>query len=101
MEDVAQVKIDKEVKEGRVLGPFLQPPVETLCVSPLGLVPEEMEGESRLVLIYFSPLACLSVIRSFMIRSCAVGAEMAKCDVKLAFRLLPVHPDNSAYVSRN
>ena len=39
MEDIAQEKIAKEVREGRVLGPFVVPRMETLRVSPLGIVP--------------------------------------------------------------
>ena len=27
-----------------------------------------------------------------MIRKCGVGAELAKCDIKSMFRILPVHP---------
>lgn len=27
-----------------------------------------------------------------MMRDCGAGAELAKCDIKSAFRLLPVHP---------
>ena len=47
MEEVVQGKIDKEVCEGRVLGPFPMPPLETLRVSPLGIVPKKAPGEFR------------------------------------------------------
>lgn len=29
-----------------------------------------------------------------MVRSCGIGAEMAKCDIKSAFWLLPIHPND-------
>lgn len=37
MEDVVRAKIAKEVQAGRVLGPFLQPPLPNLRVSTLGV----------------------------------------------------------------
>ena len=40
-----QNKIDKEVKEGRVLGLFPTPPIENLRVSPLSIVPQKAHGE--------------------------------------------------------
>lgn len=103
-----QEKIDKEVYEGRVVGPFREPPVPNLRVSPLGLVPKKVEGEYRLIHHLSYPEGrsvndqiphelCSVHYTSFdttirMIRACGVGAELAKCDVKSAFRLLPVHP---------
>lgn len=29
-----------------------------------------------------------------VVRDCTVGTEMVKCDIKSAFHLLPVHPDD-------
>ena len=29
-----------------------------------------------------------------MVRSCGIGALLGKCDIKSAFRLLPVHPED-------
>ena len=36
----AKKLVDKEVKLGRVLGPFKQPPVNSLICSPLNLIPK-------------------------------------------------------------
>jgi hypothetical protein len=36
-----QEKIDKEVKLGRIFGPFLQPPISNLRCNPIGLVPKK------------------------------------------------------------
>ena len=41
MEKVVQVKIAKEVRGGRVLGAFTMPPLDTLRVLPLGIVPKK------------------------------------------------------------
>ena len=49
MEKVVQEKNNKEVKEGGVLGPFEMLPLETLRVSPLGIVPKKVQGEFRLI----------------------------------------------------
>ena len=106
METIVQNKIDKEVKEGRVLGPFPTPPIERLRVSPLGIIPKKAQGEFRLnhhlsflegtsVNDAILPELCTVRYISFneavsMVRRCGVGAEMAKCDIKSAFRILPV-----------
>ena len=49
MERVVQEKIDKEVREGRVLGPFSTPPLDTLWVSSLGIIPKKAPGKFRLI----------------------------------------------------
>lgn len=49
MEDVVRAKITKEVKASRVVGPFLEPPVPNLQVSPLDVVPKKTPGEFRLI----------------------------------------------------
>lgn len=43
--DIARAKLDKEVQEGRVLGPFAKPPVLNLRVLLLGVVPKKTPGE--------------------------------------------------------
>ncbi|XP_061466237.1 uncharacterized protein LOC133377049 [Rhineura floridana] len=110
MESVLREKIRKEVVAGRVLGPFAAPPIPSLRVSPLGLVPKRAPGEFRLIhhlsfpqgesVNDFIPAELCSVrYTSFdcavrMVRDCGVGALMGKCDIKSAFRLLPVHPQD-------
>ena len=49
MEGTVQEKIDKEVREDRVLGPFAMAHLEALRVSPLGIVPKKAQGEFRLI----------------------------------------------------
>lgn len=48
-EAVVRAKLNKEVSLGRVLGPFKDPPLPHLIVSPLGVVPKKAPGEYRLI----------------------------------------------------
>ncbi|XP_053544942.1 uncharacterized protein LOC128635859 [Bombina bombina] len=108
--EVLQEKIDKEVRLGRMAGPFLSPPLENLVVSPLGIVPKREPGKFRLIQHLSHPKgnslnnaldeADTSVAyQSFesalaIVRSLGGEAEMAKVDIESAFRLLPIHPDS-------
>jgi hypothetical protein len=47
--EVVVEKISKEVKEGRVAGPFRLPPIPNLRISPLGLVPKKGANDFRLI----------------------------------------------------
>ncbi|XP_077778975.1 uncharacterized protein LOC144326297 [Podarcis muralis] len=106
--DIARKKIEKEIKAGRVAGPFAVPPFEGLHLSPLGIVPKKSPGEFRLIHNLSYPKGgfvndaipqelCTVKYASFdqavkMIRQFGRGALLAKCDIESAFRLLPVHP---------
>ncbi|XP_053105446.1 uncharacterized protein LOC128324664 isoform X1 [Hemicordylus capensis] len=110
LEQVVRAKIDKEVQEGRVLGPFPHPPLPSFRVSPLGVVPKKAKGEYRLIHHLSFPAGgsvndaiphqlCSVKYTTFeaaveMVREQGKGALMGKCDIKSAFRLLPVHPDD-------
>ena len=51
--DILQTKISKEVDEGRMVGPFLQPPMPNIHVSPIGLVPKKrrrLENDNTFIL---------------------------------------------------
>ncbi|KAM9319746.1 uncharacterized protein PAF06_004160 [Gastrophryne carolinensis] len=91
-------------------GPFSDPPLKDLVVSPLGVVPKKERGKFRLIHHLSFPrggsvndgidkeLASVSYT-SFdfalgMVREAGPGALMAKTDIESAFRLLPVHPDS-------
>lgn len=99
-------KIDKEVKAGRVEGPFLTPPFPNFRVSPLGLVKKKLPGEFRLIhhLSYpkgdslndhIDPKLCSVQYTKFdeavqMVQRLGKGALLAKADIKSAFRLIPI-----------
>ena len=108
--DIVQKKIDKELSEGRIAGPFENRPISTLRVSPIGLVPKKEPGEYRLIhhLSYpadqsvndfIDPTLCSVQYTEFdkaveMIQDLGQGALLFKMDIKSAFRLLPVNPDD-------
>ncbi|XP_053380846.1 uncharacterized protein LOC128548992 [Mercenaria mercenaria] len=101
--------MDKEVDLGRIAGPFSSPPFPNLKVSPIGLVPKS-DGGWRLIqhLSYLKDHSindgiddkyCSVKYTSFdkvanMIFTLGRGAQIAKRDIKSAFRLLPIHPDD-------
>ena len=47
--DIVQQKLDKEVSEGRMAGPFVDWPVQELIISLVGLVPKKEPGQFRLI----------------------------------------------------
>ena len=102
------LKLDKEIRLGRVAGPFSEPPLCNLRISPLGLVPKSTPGKFRMIhhlswpdqgsvnegidpslrkVKYSSFDDAVSRIAEF-----GSGALMAKSDIESAFRLLPIHP---------
>lgn len=104
--EITQQKIDKEVAEGRVGGPFAYPPLPNLRVSPLGLVEKKKSGDFRLihhlsypqnesVNDYIDPKLCFVKYASFdeavaLVQKLGQGCLLGKSDIKNAFRLLPV-----------
>lgn len=93
-----------------ILGPFPVPSVPNLKVSPLGVVPKKTPGEFRLIHHLSHPKGgsvndgipeqlCSVRYTSFdqavaVVQECGTGAEMVKCNIKLAFCILPVHLDD-------
>ena len=106
--EIAREKILKELKLGRYMGPFASRPLDNLRSSPIGLVPKKSPGEYRLINhLSFPPgysvndfiadECCKVEYTSFdkaadMIAQTGRGAELAKEDIKSAFRLLPISP---------
>ena len=106
--DAVDDKLAKELKLGRIVGPFFARPLPSLHISPLDLVPKKTPGEYRLIhhlsfpfgnsVNSHIPQIATSVhyasiddaIR--LIRRTGRGCVLAKTDVKNAFRLIPVNP---------
>ena len=104
--EIVHQKINKEISNGRVEGPFKYPPFKHFRVSPIGLVPKKDPGEFRLIhhLSYpkgdsvndhINPDLCSVQYMKFdeaisMVQRLGKGALLAKADIKSAFRLLPV-----------
>lgn len=102
-------KINKEVELGRFAGPFHTAPYKNLKISPLGLVPKS-DGGWRLI-THLSYPEGYSVNDGIDNESSSVNytsfdsvvdmifklgnhAKLAKRDIKSAFRLLPISPDD-------
>lgn len=98
----------KEVKLGRLLGPFDSIPFQSFHLSPIGMVPKKNPGEFRMIVDLSSPqghsinsgISDASARVSYAsiddaitkILECGPGAFLAKSDIESAFRLLPIRP---------
>ncbi|XP_041429517.1 uncharacterized protein LOC121397210 isoform X1 [Xenopus laevis] len=108
--DLVLTKLHKEVSLGRMAGPFEEPPLAGLRVSPLGLVPKKEPGKLRLIHHLSHPRGdsvndaidselakvCYTSFDEAvrLVREAGRGALMAKADIESAFRLLPVHRES-------
>ena len=104
------MKLNKEIEAARIAGPFLVPPFPNCRGSPLGIVPKKDPSEFRLIhhLSYpqgssvndsipddFSSVRYVSINDAIsVIKQTGAGCVMAKTDVKSAFRIIPIHPND-------
>lgn len=105
--EAALKKLQNEIDLGRIVGPFSERPISNLRCSPIGIVPKKTGG-FRLITHLSYPLgqginAFIDPQYSFvqyssfdnviaMIQNLGTNALMGKCDIKSAFRLLPIYP---------
>ncbi len=104
-------KIQKEVIAGNFGGPWDQPPLKNMVISPIGLREKKVKGTYRLIhhLSYpkgapsvnsgIAPESCTVKYASFdhaiqIIQAAGPGCEIGKEDVFGAFTLLPVRPQD-------
>lgn len=108
--EVVQKKLDKEIKAGRMAGPFDTKPFSNFIVSPVGLVPKRTTGDFRLIHHLSYPEGnsinsnierqfCSVSYTSFdkavhMIQDLGKNCKLFKMDLKNAFRLLPISPSD-------
>ena len=108
--EVVSANLDKEVKLGRVAGPFPSPPLPNLQCHPVGVVPKKHSSEWRTIYHLSYPEGdsindyfpkdpyCLQYVRVDdtirILQSLGQGSYMAKTDLKSAFRLIPIYPDD-------
>ena len=107
--DIVSAAISTELAEGRMAGPFSEPPFPNFQVSPIGLVPKKTPNSFRFIVDLSSPkgasinegiddvfaqvsYASLAEAIQLVILS-GQGAFMAKTDIEKAFRLLPLKPE--------
>jgi len=107
--EIFKKKIEKEISLDRISGPFSERPLPNLRISPLGLVPKK-DGDFRVIhhLSYpesgsvndfIDPALCSVHYASIddavnKIQTLGKGALLGKSDIKSAFRLLPVNPQD-------
>lgn len=110
--DIVAAKLQEEISQGRVAGPFDDPPFSPhFHISPLANIPKKTPGEYRLVLNLSYPrhgdsinsgidrAHCRVTYEDFdhclyLIHLVGTGCYAAKSDLKHAFRILPVNPDD-------
>ena len=103
-------KLSKELTARRIVGPFDVPPFDPFRVSPLDIIPKTSPGEFRFI-HHFSYLVGssandgipkeLATVRYAtiddairLIKSVGKGCFLAKTDIKSAFRIIPVYPND-------
>ena len=107
---IVRKKLEEEIKEGRVAGPFESIPMPNLRVSPMGLVPKSTPGDYRLIFDLSFPHGSSindgipdgqsSVTYTHfdevtrMVRELGKDCFLVKVDIKSAFRLLPINPED-------
>lgn len=103
-----ETKLKKELDAHRLAGPFEFPPFAVFRISPLGVVPKKTPGEFRLIHHLSFPkgssvndgIPCEHTSVSYatvedaigFIRAAGSGCFLAKTDIKKAFRIIPIHP---------
>lgn len=106
--DIVTTKIETEVSAGRIAGPFTVPPFIDFHVSPIGLCPKKEPGKFRMIhhlshpkgqsvndfippdyssVQYTNIQDAIAAIKSF-----DSTVYMAKCDIEMAYRNLPLDP---------
>ncbi|KAJ1166747.1 hypothetical protein NDU88_007144 [Pleurodeles waltl] len=101
-------KLMEEVHKCCMEGRFEDLPLENLGISPIGVVPKKKPDEFNLIqhllwpegssVNYLIPEALSRVnyasVDTALVNMPRLGTLMAYCDMKSAFRLLPVHPSD-------
>ena len=111
--------LKREVKNGRILGPFIRPPFENFAVSPLNTVPKSDSDERRVIVDLSWPIGSsvndgidgelylgepsdlhFPTIDDIvtLIHQAGAGCFIYKRDLKTAYRQFPVDPGDWQYL---
>ena len=107
---VVRNKLDKEKSLGSIAGPFNEHPFQNMVYSPLGLQPKKLPGEFRVIHDLSYPRGGHSVNSGIprdrstvqyssvpqaiqLIKTHGRFSYLAKTDIKSAFRIIPIRPD--------
>ena len=98
--------LDKEIALGRILGPFMQPPIDNLVCSLVGMVAKKNSTKMRMITHLSYPtgnsidhhIDPKDTTTSYQLFNYAVkivaryghGSYISKGDVEAAFRILPI-----------
>ena len=108
---VVDEKLAKELEAHRFAGPFDTPPFPVFRVSPLGIVPKKTPRDFRMIHHLSYPKGKSAVNDGIspehssnqyanidqaikIIKQLGVGSYLAKTDIKSAFRILPINPQD-------
>ena len=107
-EEVLRAKIEEELQTGRYVGPFNEPPLKNLTISPLGVEPKKDKNKYRVITHLSYPegssindgiskedssVKYASIGDAIkLIKKAGRNAYMCKTDLKDAYRLIPLHP---------
>ena len=110
--EIVTGKIIKELTAGRIAGPFSEPPFPSMKISPLGIVPKKTPNDFRMIHHLSFPNkkegsvnAGISDASAFVqyagindaiscIKDIGDNAFCCKTDIRSAFRILPVSPND-------
>ena len=108
--EIIETKLNKELIEGRLAGPFDHSPFQDFVVSPIGLQPKKVENEFRLIHHLSHPKGSsindgiseeYSKVRYATvpeaveyIKKSGQSCFLAKTDIKSAFKIIPIHPSD-------
>ncbi len=108
--EVVREYLAEECREGRLVGPLPVEAVPEVWVSRFGVIPKGYTGRWRLIIDLSSPegvsinhgidpkLCSLSYVSvddaARLVEKSGRGAYLAKTDIKQAYRMVPVHPED-------
>ena len=107
---IVDAKLTKELAAHRLAGPFDDQPLPQFRVSPLGVVPKKVQGEYCLIhhlsypngtsvndgISYENSTVSYARIDDAvtLIKKVGSGSFLAKTDIKNAFRIIPIRPED-------
>ena len=110
LENPDVVEIEKDLDAGRLAGPFIAHPFHPFCISPQGVVPKKTPGDFRHTHNISNPKdfsvnesissdhssVCYATTQDAInhIKTFGPGCFLAKTDIKNAFQIIPVCPQD-------
>lgn len=108
MPDVVSNYLTAEVNAGRIVGPLDKLNFPNYHVAPMGVVPKKTPGKFRIIHDLSSPrgesindgiptessyVTYASIDDAVrLVKECGIGSFMAKTDIKKAYRIIPISP---------